>query len=315
MKKIIIQIILIILINNWWFNIVKAEIKILYKINDEIITTHDVIEEANYLQALNKNFENLEKNQLIQTATQSLIREKIKKREIDRSFEINYDKALNSDNINDLIKNLYTNLGFLNEKEFNEYLDLRNVNKNNLKQKFVIEQMWNQLIVNKYNNVIKINANEINEKVDFIIRNNKEINSYNLSEIVFFEKNKIDNEKKYEDILKSINEVGFEQAAILHSISESAKLGGKIGWINENQISSKIKKAINKLNIDEHSNIINTAAGNIILKVNEKKSEKIEINREEEINKIIRAEKNRLFNQYSIIYYKELENKAYVKKL
>ena len=315
MKKIIIQIILIILINDWWFNIVKAEIKILYKINDEIITTHDVIEEANYLQTLNKNFENLEKNQLIQTATQSLIREKIKKREIDRSFEINYDKALNSDNINDLIKNLYTNLGFLNEKEFNEYLDLRNVNKNNLKQKFVIEQMWNQLIVNKYNNVIKINANEINEKVDLIIRNNKEINSYNLSEIVFFEKNKIDNEKKYEDILKSINEVGFEQAAILHSISESAKLGGKIGWINENQISSKIKKAINKLNIDEHSNIINTAAGNIILKVNEKKSEKIEINREEEINKIIRAKKNRLFNQYSIIYYKELENKAYVKKL
>ena len=58
----------------------------------------------------------------------------------------------------------------------------------NLKQKFVIEQMWNQLIVNKYNNSIKINENEINQKVDEIISKNKEVINFNLSEIVFLKK-------------------------------------------------------------------------------------------------------------------------------
>ena len=114
---------------------------------------------------------------------------------------------------------------------------------------------------------------------------------------------------------KIYKKIGFDETAILYSISESAKLGGKIGWINENQISKKIVNEINKINIGEYSEIINTAGGNIILKLNDKKKEKIEINREEEITKLIKSKKNQLFTEYSIIFYKELENKAYVEKL
>ena len=55
--------------------------------------------------------------------------------------------------------------------------------------------MWNQLIVNKYNNLININEEEINSKVDQYIKNNKEKISFNLSEIVFLEKNKEENKK------------------------------------------------------------------------------------------------------------------------
>ena len=33
------------------------------------------------------------------------------------------------------------------------------------------------------------------------------------------------------------------------------------------------------------------------------------------MEKLIRFKKNQLFSEYSIIYYKELENKAYVEKL
>ena len=140
--------------------------------------------------------------------------------------------------------------------------------------------MWNQLIVNKYNNLIQIDENQIQQKVDeLIIKNSKEILNFDLSEIVFLEKNKKDKEKKYLEIKKSIKEIGFDETAILYSISESAKLGGKIGWINENQISKKILDEINKINIGEYSEIINTAGGNIILKLNDKKKEKKKINR------------------------------------
>ena len=297
------------------FKVLGSEIKILYKINDNIITSYDVENESNYLKTLNKNLANLPKKELMETAVQSLIREKIKKDEIDRVFEINYEQAMKSRNIENVIKSIYSNLNFETEKDFFDYLEKNNVSEINLKQKFVLEQMWNQLIVNKYNNLIKINENEINQKVDEIISKNKDVVSFNLSEIVFLEKNKKDNEKKYLEIKKSIKEIGFDETAILYSISESAKLGGKIGWINENQISKKIVDKINDISIGEYSQIINTAGGNIILKLNDKKKEKIEINRQEEITKLIKSKKNQLFTEYSIIFYKELENKAYVEKL
>ena len=297
------------------FSAIGAEIKILYKVNDTVITSYDVENEANYLKTLNKNLENLQNNELTKTAIQSLIREKIKKDEIDRVFEINYEKAINSNNIQNIIKNFYTNLNFKTEKDFFNYLEKNNVTAVNLKRKFVIEQMWNQLIVSKYNNSISIDQDEINRKVDEIISQNKDIFSFDISEIVFLEKNKNDSEKKYLEIKKSIKEIGFDETAILYSISESAKLGGKIGWINENQISNKILNEINRINIGEYSEVINTAGGNIILKLNDKKREKTKINREEEVNKLIRFKKNQLFTEYSIIFYKELENKAYVEKL
>ena len=297
------------------FNANSNEIKILYKINEEIITSFDIDEEANYLKTLNKNLENIPKDQLYKTATQSLIREKIKKKEIERIFDINYEKSFKSSSMQDIIESLYRNLGFNDESEFDVYLKQNSININDLKRKFIIEQMWNQLIVNKYSSTIKIDEKSINEKVDQITKNKKDVTNYELSEIVFYESSKLENEKKFNAIKNSISKIGFEETAILYSISESSKLGGKIGWINENQLSDKIKNVLNKLKIGEYSEIINTAGGNIILKLNEKKIEKPQINRDEEIKKIIRFEKNKLFNQYSIIFYKKLETQAYVEKL
>ena len=297
------------------FSVVGSEIKILYKINNDVITSYDVKNESMYLKALNKNLENIPDEELSKTAIQSLIREKIKKDEIERVFEIDYEKAMNSNDINNIIKNLYSNLDFNSDEDFYNYLKENNVTERNLKQKLVIEQMWNQLIVNKYNRLIKINQDDINKKVDEIINKNKEVTIFNLSEIVFLEKNKKENEEKYKEIKKSITEIGFDETAILYSISESAKLGGKIGWINENQISKKISNEISKIAIGEYSEIINTAGGNIILKLNDKKKEITGIDREKEIKKLTRFKKNQLFTEYSIIYYKELENKAYLDEM
>lgn len=314
MKKIVKKLVTYFFLITVSFNVIGAEVKIRYKINNDVITSYDIKNESNYLKTLNKNLKNLTNEEIMDTAAQSLIREKIKKEEIDRVFEINYEKAIKSDNISDIIKGLYSNLNFETEKDFFDYLIRNNVSVDNLKKKFVIEQMWNQLIVNKYNDLIKIDKDEINKKVDKIINENKEIIAFNLSEIVFLEKNIKENENKYLEIKKSIKKIGFDETAILYSISESAKLGGKIGWINENQISKKIFSEINKIDIGEYSEIINTAGGNIILKLNDKKKEKIEINKDEEIKKFIRFKKNKLFTEYSIIFYKELENKSYVEK-
>ena len=299
------------------FSFISAhgDMNIVYKVNNEIITSYDIENELNYLKALNKNLENISNEDLFLTATQSLIREKIKKRAIEDVFEINYDKAIYSNNINETLKKIYIKLNLKNPEEFSNYLKSKNVNEENLRRKLVQETMWNQLIVNKYNNLIQIDENQIKQKVDELILKNSTVILYDLSEIVFLEKNKKDKENKYLEIQESIEKIGFDESAIVHSISESSKLGGRIGWINENQMSKKIIDAIDKIAVGEYSEIISTAGGNIILKLNDKKEEKTEINREEEMEKLIRFKKNQLFSEYSIIYYKELENKAYVEKL
>ena len=60
----------------------SIENKIMLKINNQIITTIDVNQEANYLKALNPNIQNLDKKKILDIARSSLIREKIKEIEL-----------------------------------------------------------------------------------------------------------------------------------------------------------------------------------------------------------------------------------------
>jgi len=146
------------------------------------------------------------------------------------------------------------------------------------------------------------------------MKNNSEQLTFNLSEIIFLEKKKEDNERKYQEILESINNIGFEDTAIIHSLADTSKFGGEIGWVNQNQISPEIFKFVENLDEGKFTKPINTAAGILLLRLNKKKIVSTSIDRQEEINKLIIAEKNRKLNEYSIIHFKQLENKSYVKK-
>ena len=108
--------------------------------------------------------------------------------------------------------------------------------------------------------------------------------------------------------------MGFRDAAVIHSISESSKIGGEIGWINQNQISNKVFLAIRNLEIGDFSKPVITAGGIILLKINDKKKISAKIDKEKEMKKLISFERRRLLNEYSMIYYKEVETKSYVEK-
>ena len=58
-------------------------------------------------------------------------------------------------------------------------------------KKLLIENYWNQLIYDKYNNFIKIDENKIKSQLQKLVDSNKEILSFDLSEIVFLEKMKM----------------------------------------------------------------------------------------------------------------------------
>ena len=58
------------------------ENKILFKVNNEIITSLDIFTEVKYLETINDEFKVLKKKQAFEVAKKSLIREKIKEIEL-----------------------------------------------------------------------------------------------------------------------------------------------------------------------------------------------------------------------------------------
>ena len=288
------------------------KISILYKINNNIITNFDVQKEANYLKILNKDLETIKKVQILQLAEKSLIRETVKRNEIEKFYSVDYE----SNSVDKFISEIVDNLGFESQMDFQNYLVKLNLDINQIRKKIVIEKAWNQLIFDRYNKKIKIDKKEIEKSLEEILKSKSLQKSYRLSEIIFSGKNKEEFEKKYNEILSSIKDIGFSKTAIILSISDTGKSGGEIGWINKNQLSPKIYDEIKNLKIGEFTKPIITKSGNLILFVNEIKDvSNKELDKDNEISKIIAAEKNRQLNEFSIMHYRQIENRSYVKKL
>lgn len=295
------------------FQKVSSEIKIIYQIEDEIITTQDIKEEIKYLKII-QNLSNLNDDELFQISISSQLKEKIKKKEIIKYYDISYEDEKNKELSVKLLSQVGKKLGFSSLNDLEKNLNAMNIDLISMKKKLLIENYWNQLIYDKYINLIKVDENKINNQLQRLINSNTDLLSFELSEIVFLEKNEKEFNNKYEEILRSIENIGFEESALLFSISESASSNGKIGWVNEAQVSEIILNEIKNLKIGEFSKPINTSSGKIILKVNNKKNISKSLNIEKQKENLIQYEKNRLLNQFSILYYKEIENKTYAKK-
>ncbi len=290
----------------------NQEIKILYKVNENIISNIDVIKEINYLKVLNKNFQNIELNKLKEFALKSLIRELIKKDEIEKFYKLDY----NSPEIDQYVKGLALNLKFNDISNFTNYLSQNDVKLKDVRKKLIIERTWNSLVYEIYNMKVIIDEKKIYDELNKTINENAFQKSFRLSEIIFSADSKASFEKKYNIILQDVKETNFNQAAIIHSISDTANIGGDIGWVKTSQLSKKIYNEIKHLSAEQLTGPITTPSGIMILKVNEIKDvPSEEIDRDLEFSKIIRNEKNRQLGEYSIIHFRKVENKSYVKKI
>jgi len=281
------------------------KIKIELQIGSEILTNIDFLNEKNYLIALNNNLKTLPKNQLKKISKESLIREKIKKIELLKFYDL--EKA---DKYSDqLLSDFYKKLNFENEDEFNSYLINYNLNIFDIKEKLKIETLWNEMIFQKYNNQIKIDKEKIKTK----IKNQKKIlKEYNLSEILFqlnADEKLLD---KYNLILQNIENSGFKNSANIFSISDSSKFGGEIGWINQNQLNDNLLKEIENLNIDKLTKPIQTSSGYLIIKLNNKREKEKELDFERTFKQMITEEKNRQLNQFSLIYFNKIKQNTFI---
>ena len=304
MKKIFYIIILILGFND----LLATESKIIYKIQNEIITNIDIKNEYKYLLALNNELQNLSKDKIYNISKESIIRETVKKNEILKRF-----KSLEIDEnfLDTVIKNLYLKkLKLSSREDFIIYLKKYDLRIEDLEKKIKIDLLWNELIVKKYNSQIKIDVESIKKEI-----NNNELlitKKYLLSEIVFKIVSNTELNIKYTEIKNSIEENGFENTVLIYSIADSSKVGGNIGWINENQLTEKMVKNIEALKIGEHTKPIDVNGSKLILLLEDSKKTQVNLNIEEELSKLIQYETNKQLNQMSNMYYIRIKNNTLI---
>ena len=110
---------------------------------------------------------------------------------------------------------------------------------------------------------------------------------------------------QYNEILENIKSEGFESAVINFSISESQSKSGLIGWVSENSLSKKLKKLLIWILVKFQT--YNFTSGVLLLKVADKKLEKVEINLENELENLVKFELNNQLNNYSTMLYNKIE--------
>ena len=281
--------------------------KILFKIDNEIITSIDILHEIEYRNILNKRISDLPKDRQFEIAKKSLIREKIKKIEASNFF---VDINLNDEQLEPFLKEFIRKTNLKSKDQLQKLLKSKKIEFEIFKEKLKIEALWNQLILNKFSKNIKINKIKIKED---ILKENTQM-EYLLSEIVFSVENE-NYEKKYNEIKKEINQNGFEIAASTYSISDSSQEGGKLGWIKFNSLNDNIKKEISKINKKDVTKPIIIPSGFLILKINDEKLVENVKDIDLEVENVSRLIANKQLNQFSNIYFNKIKKKIDINEL
>ena len=287
-------------------NILKAESNfyIVTKVDNEIITNVDIVHEANYMIALNNDLKKIDEKTLVNLARESLVREKIKKIEILKNES---SLTVKDEILVGIIQYYYKNLKLESLSEFKNYLARYNLKLQDIKEKLIIEILWNKRVYYNYKNLLNINVEKLKKQVDDNKDNNNEIIKYLLSEILFSIENKDNFEKKNNEIREKIEKNGFKTAANIYSISSTANFGGRIGLVAENRLSKKIINEIKSIKKGQITKTIDVANGFLILKLEDIVIEKFNKDLKTELDNLIRFENDKQLNQFSIIYFNKLK--------
>jgi len=299
-KKTIFLILIFFLFTNFSYS--KIDLKIIMKINNQIVTSYDIEKESNYLLALNPKLNEINKNDLLKIAKKSMVKEMIRKSEILKYKEINLDNPRNEN----ILRNIMLNLDFSNQQQFESYLNDFDISIDDLRKKIGIENEWKNLVYSKYSTSIKIDKENLINQIERLSKEEFSI-EYNLSEIVFIKNQNISLKDQSKKILESIEINGFENTANLYSISDSSKVGGKIGWVKKNNLSLEINNELENLKVNSYSDPIKIDNNYLILKINDIKEITVKVDKQKELDKMIMIETSKQLDKFSNIFYNKIK--------
>ena len=312
MKKIII-IYLLIIFHLSFLQANSLENKIRFKVSNKIITSFDIEQEKKYLVVLNQNLKKIEQNKLEVLASDSIIKEKIKEIELIKYYQI--ENVLNDTNLNEIIKSLYQAIGFQKEKDFKNYLEFQNLKFSLVKRKLATEMLWNNLIFKKFNNRVVIDEAEIKNNLDIEIKNLNNSNDLFLSEILIKNSPDLKIEAIYSEILKSIENIGFAATANIFSVSDTAKLGGKVGWVKETSLSKEIRREMINVKKGQISKPIKINESFLILRIEDIKVNNQKVDKNKILLNRISYKKNQQLERFSLAYFNKVKQSIQINEL
>ena len=305
-KKLKIIFIIIVLISSGIKQSNALENKILFKIDNEIITTIDIYEEIKFLKVFNPEINNLDETKLYEISKSSILRDKIKKIEIMNFMD---ELKVNDKFILNLINNKYPKIKVESLENFEIYLKNNNLNSENIREKFTIELIWNDMVYQKFSKKIIIDKEKIKNEILQSAKTDKQ-REVLLSEIIFNVNKKNEFTDKYEKILLDIEKIGFKKTALIHSNSDTASNGGLIGWIKEDNLNQNIKEIISKLQPGQFTKPIRTTSGYMLIKIEEEREYLSNLNLDDKIEEVIKFKMNNQLNQFSNMYFNKLKKNS-----
>ncbi len=299
-----IKILILIFLKTFFFetsSFSNTDTKILIKIEKELITNFDVKSKIlGTLILANKDVNQKNIDSLKKSSLEALIQYKLKKIELEKYNLKKNEKQLNS-YLNSISSNNIDNLKVL----FNKY----NADFEAFVDEIDVEFKWNSFIYNRFSNKINIDQTDIEKEIKNKIINQKNLISYNISEIEILSNNDASDESKILQVQREITNFGFENAVAKFSISSTSSNKGKIGWINSSSLSKNFLNILNKMKIGDISEPIKKQNKIIFLKINDKKTTTVSKSNIESLKvELINKKKNELFELYSNSYLSKLRN-------
>ena len=270
-------------------------------VGEKVITRSDIINEIKILLILNNTAYSQEiKEQLDQSAINSILKRTIKKIEIEKYSTLKFNQDDVDVELKKLAKSLNMDLDILKQT-----LITNEINISILIDQISTDLLWNSLIFNLYKDRLSINLNEVEDQLK-TINESEEVYEYLISEIIVDKIPKEELQVKINEIYNKIEEIGFENYAMENSIADTALKGGDLGWIEENSISKEFKEKIINTPIGKISEPIILPRGILFFKVRDKKKIEEFVNLEDAKNQIVAAEKMKILNMYSLSHYDKL---------
>ena len=290
-------------------NAFSNKIEIISKVNNQIITNQDIINEINYLKFLNPKLEEIiDTKTLNNLGKSSITKAIIKKEALEKILDIDKDYGLHEK----IEKDLILKKKVKNRKQLIDLIHYKKLSYKKIFIKLKNEALWNEFIYEKYKKNITINEDYLIKRIKEQKNNQKDKFNYFLFEILFEVNQEESVKNKLELIKSSINKIGFNNTAITYGISDSAKFGGEIGWIKETQMSESILNKIKDLKTNDLSEVIQTPSGYLVLKVSKKEKIIEPFDEKKNLSLLKNYEINRQLNQFSLIHYKRLKKNSLI---
>jgi len=289
---------------------INAEISdsIFMTIGNTPITNSDLVNEIKIILILNnQSYSEENRKTLHDLAVKSTVKRTIKEIELERN---DYYQLNELDLQNELIRlasNIFVDLETLkNICESNE-LDFKKI-----EDQIKTELYWNSLIFEMYKARLIIDPMQIEEKLK-MIQSKGETDEFLISELIvpYIADSKLKIE--IEDLKKKITDSSFESVVREISASNSSINGGDLGWLNENEVSEKIKTVLSNTAVGSISKPIELPEGILLFLVRDKRKVKNKLTLEEVKDNLINNEKSKILNLHSLSHYDKVRRSISIK--